>query len=858
MSCRRGLSRQNDGKKLYKTTKTMKTKRIGKKGAMLLYLVSFGLVLAFFAFLTITIIQRPLKGETKYIGEHQIAMLKTSMRAEKSLLYVDQAAKIAVPASIMQLAEIGGVYSPLEEPSECGSYYEYSSWQSNTEKGVKACYPSNIEMGMKRFTESWLSDMFGAYDGQELNDYAVDYYFKIDTGKVAGIASAPLNFRIVTAIGEETVKTSDVLVISPTTYSVTGAGGAAEGDVVPIPPINGESVCLKTAESCMLKKAAADTIPTIYKLFEENGCKFRITSSYRTEEQYAENWYGEGARKYPDESKRRAWYCGPKDGSFKHCPHYTGLAIDFDTIGSGCSYEKRIQLMCQAGWVNYHNERWHFEYKTDKWQNAMANGICQWPPVATESDDRGEFRAGHAAIKNDFITPEIITDISPSIQVTPTAGDSDIIAKVNKYSDFADKYGEKYGVAPKIVKAMIAHESHGDPNAISYTGCVGLGQFCYQTATSNEYDEIFGKVTSCGCGPKKTACKDYHTCYPENDDRFDPEKSIEAAAKYLSGSFEDYEGSIYLISISYNAGPAVADEIEKNLGDLPRTYENIRRLLDAAVLKYHPESKIQEADNHMRGVAHYYQLFGGQADQQTFSTIVDGKERTYIIDVIGEYSVYPSFSVETGYDFGEYDIIAGQIKGDAGSSGMNDMVAGCRNKGNDESDCVGSAIEEINSREKMKSAGLKMFNGPCDPKENLWSDFVEGFGRCIGSPDNECGCAIRIKQAEQNIFTESIKIKIEPTADGTSISTDTPKLSETFSIKSEQKEIDISDGSTYYIMKTAQGIKFVDKQPEKLCSLPKTQHKICVMSDKKLLFYDNVIKNAYLKNVIYKFAIGFQ
>lgn len=827
---------------------------MGRKGAMLLYIVSFALVLAFFAFLTITIIQRPLKGETKYIGEHQIAMLKTSMRAEKSLFYADQAAKIAVPTSIIQLAEVGGVYSSLEEPSECSSYYGYSSWQSNTEKGIKVCYPGNIEMDMKRFAESWLSDMFGSYDGQELNDYAVDYYFKIDAGKVEGIASAPLKFRIVTAIDEKTGKVVDVSVPAAT-YSVTGGGEGAEGDIVPIHLINGENMCFGAEESCMLNKAAAETLPAIYNLFKENGCTFKITSAYRSEEKYRGNWYGIGASNYPDESIRRIYYCGPKGGSFSHCPHQSGLAIDIETADSGCSYEKRIQLMCQAGWVNYHNERWHFEYKTRYWQNAMANGICQWPAVASVSDSRGEFRAGHAAIKNDFATPDVAADIPPSTPIIKlNADDSDRMANVNKYSDLIDRYSQKYEVNLRLVKAMIAWESRGMPDAISYTGCVGLGQFCYQTAKNNEFKDIFTKVTSCDCGPEKTACKDYHACTPENDDRFNPEKSIEATAKYLSESFKDYEGSVYLVAISYNAGPGVANSIEKNLGDMPRTYENIKRLLDATSLD---TTKKEEVDTHMRKVAYYYQLFGGQADQQTFSTIVDGKEMTYIIDVIGEYSVYPSFSVETGYDFGEYDVIAGQIKGDAGSSGMNDIVTNCRNKENDESDCVGSAIEEINNREKMKSAGLKMFNGPCDPKENLWSDFVEGFGRCIDSADNECGCAISIRQPEQNKFTESIRIKIEPVADGTVISTESPKLSETFSIKSEGKEIEASDGSTYYIMKTVQGVKFVDQQPQKLCSLPKKQHKICVVSGTKLPFYDNSIKNAYLKNIVYKFAIGF-
>src|SRR3989344_6913697 len=112
-----------------------------KKAAMLLYMATIALVIAAFAFLTIKVSEKPAKFEPNYIGEHQIALLKTAVNAEKFLLFVDQAAKPSAMQSIYNLGQKGG----FPAGSDCGNYLGYESWRASIKEGeetkIKNCFP---------------------------------------------------------------------------------------------------------------------------------------------------------------------------------------------------------------------------------------------------------------------------------------------------------------------------------------------------------------------------------------------------------------------------------------------------------------------------------------------------------------------------------------------------------------------------------------------------------------------------------------------------------------------------------------------------------------------------------------------
>ena len=113
-------------------------------------------------------------------------------------------------------------------------------------------------------------------------------------------------------------------------------------------------------------------------------------------------------------------------------------------------------------------------------------------------------------------------------------------------------YANLYGVPEEDMVALISQESGGDPEIGSSTGCWGLGQFCGPTAYG--YD-LCDKI------PDPSGGYDY--CVHQ-DDRNDPEKSMDAIARYLRdlfASYSKYEYGTYFVHADYNAGPGVVLDV---------------------------------------------------------------------------------------------------------------------------------------------------------------------------------------------------------------------------------------------------------------------------------------------------------
>lgn len=99
---------------------------------------------------------------------------------------------------------------------------------------------------------------------------------------------------------------------------------------------------------------------------------------------------------------------------------------------------------------------------------------------------------------------------------------------VQAYRSLVQRVARRYSVEWKLVMAIIATESGGDPNAVSPAGAVGLMQLMPDTA----FD------------------------LGVNDPR-DPEQNVEGAVRYLSALLATF-GSIDLTLVAYNAGPGFA------------------------------------------------------------------------------------------------------------------------------------------------------------------------------------------------------------------------------------------------------------------------------------------------------------
>jgi soluble lytic murein transglycosylase-like protein len=106
----------------------------------------------------------------------------------------------------------------------------------------------------------------------------------------------------------------------------------------------------------------------------------------------------------------------------------------------------------------------------------------------------------------------------------PTSGDKDL-------DRIIFEVGEREGVDPRFIHAVIWQESKYDVNARSHAGAQGLMQLMPATA-------------------KRFGCEDMN----------DPESNIEAGTKYLGWLLKRFDGNVELALAGYNAGEGAVDK----------------------------------------------------------------------------------------------------------------------------------------------------------------------------------------------------------------------------------------------------------------------------------------------------------
>lgn len=106
----------------------------------------------------------------------------------------------------------------------------------------------------------------------------------------------------------------------------------------------------------------------------------------------------------------------------------------------------------------------------------------------------------------------------------PTSGDAEL-------DKIIYEVGQREGVDPRFIHAVIWQESKYDRDARSHAGAQGLMQLMPATA-------------------KRFGC----------DDLEDPEKNIEAGTKYLGWLLKRFDGNVELALAGYNAGEGAVDK----------------------------------------------------------------------------------------------------------------------------------------------------------------------------------------------------------------------------------------------------------------------------------------------------------
>jgi soluble lytic murein transglycosylase-like protein len=147
---------------------------------------------------------------------------------------------------------------------------------------------------------------------------------------------------------------------------------------------------------------------------------------------------------------------------------------------------------------------------------------------------------------------------------TATATDADVIPSDVPSSGDQDldwlifRAGEKYGIDPRFIHAVIWQESKYKPSARSHAGAQGLMQLMPDTA-------------------KRFGCNNSN----------DPAENIEAGTRYLRWLLERFDGNISLALAGYNAGEGSVDKYD-GVPPYSETQNYVRIITERYGKAFHP------------------------------------------------------------------------------------------------------------------------------------------------------------------------------------------------------------------------------------------------------------------------------
>ena len=162
------------------------------------------------------------------------------------------------------------------------------------------------------------------------------------------------------------------------------------------------------------------------------------------------------------------------------------------------------------------------------------------------------------------------------------------------------------GVAPSLLAGMIRQESNFDPNAISRTGAGGILQFQPAFARENGLnvlDELYelDVARMNASGPEKRRLEDElrkktrKLSNPETDDRFNPEKALEAGTKAFQRLLQRYDFDPEKAVAAWNAGSGAVDSA---VADSTRTGRNWKEFVPQEETAPHIERVMNYANEY--------------------------------------------------------------------------------------------------------------------------------------------------------------------------------------------------------------------------------------------------------------------
>jgi len=146
------------------------------------------------------------------------------------------------------------------------------------------------------------------------------------------------------------------------------------------------------------------------------------------------------------------------------------------------------------------------------------------------------------------------SDGSVSYTDAPTGSDFTVVIReappILPWRDVAEREAARYGLDPRLVRAVIYVESGEDPRAVSPKGAQGLMQLMPGTA------EELGVSNA-----------------------FRPRENIQGGVGYLASLLQRFKGNVELALAAYNAGPGAVDRYG-GIPPYPETRAYVKKVLD--------------------------------------------------------------------------------------------------------------------------------------------------------------------------------------------------------------------------------------------------------------------------------------
>ena len=171
-------------------------------------------------------------------------------------------------------------------------------------------------------------------------------------------------------------------------------------------------------------------------------------------------------------------------------------------------------------------------------------------PLAANAGGMRSFVDADGVLHVTNVDPDASAPIQPA--VTPALELARPAAATAAYDEPICAAADRHGVAPALVKAVMAVESNFDPAAVSVKGAVGLMQLMPSTARDLDVADVL-----------------------------DPDQNIVGGARYLRHLHERFDGDLAKVLAAYNAGPEAVRRAGNTLPPFKETRAYVRRVLAA-------------------------------------------------------------------------------------------------------------------------------------------------------------------------------------------------------------------------------------------------------------------------------------